>query len=989
MKKNQIYKGFKVLDIVPVEDCSSTGILLRHEKTKLEVFHLLNNDEENLFAFTFRTPPLDSSGIAHVIEHSVLCGSKKYPLKDPFISLENQSVNTYLNAYTLTDHTVYPASSIIKADYFNLMSVYADAVFFPLLKPEIFMQEAVRLEVDENKQPSIQGVVYNEMKGNYSSFENVASSFAEKTVLAGTHYVYDHGGDPLVIPELTLAKVKAFHKKHYCPANCKIFLYGNIPTEEQLDFLSENLLCHFTQAGKVVSWPKETKVAISPRCDGLGPLTGDGGKSSALVYWKIECQKNKRPLELTEILFLTNLLWGDDSAPVAKKLLDSGLGQDLAPQAGCRLSSIYPLTGVGLRGCEKKNAEKIRKVIFETLTDICNNGISDDDLAATCMAFEFSIRENVRLSGPHSLSILNRCMQGWDYDCKPWETLDFSKNFSYIKNKIKGDKDYLPYLIRRYLLSNKSTSLITVTPSASWSKKRDALEKETIRNLLSKTDIACVEKKVSKMIAFQNKEESDEERALIPHLNIKDLSAKIEKISTKKEEICGLNLFVNKENTNGIVYFNLAFPADTLKAEDYSCLSSLCTSVTQVGLKDESWDSFMHRVQCATGSFSVYPRTGVAAKNLPKEVLDLSYVGRDWLVFQFKALEEKTEEAFSILADCLNKTDFSDTVRLQDLLNSRANSLSTSLVPYGHIYASSRAGGFTNRVCAVREIWDGITDIENAKKMASQNIEESAKLLRRVFSDLKKGGAVINIIGTAAGIKICKNILPKFIKEADIRPLKGRRKNSDKDFYSLINLSGQAEKQNPEFIQIGGSVGFNAYSFPSTLYDSKESLADRVFCHILSTSSLWKTVRMAGGAYGVYLFPSADSGITKFLTYRDPHPFESLKALGSCIEEAINRGFSKEETEKAIIGCYSDEVTPKSPSGRGSTGFLRCLYGMDEKQKVKRIKTLLSITSKDLMQAALRYKENIAKGRNVILFGDSANLVKAAENTGKIINIKI
>ena len=202
-------------------------------------------------------------------------------------------------------------------------------------------------------------------------------------------------------------------------------------------------------------------------------------------------------------------------------------------------------------------------------------------------------------------------------------------------------------------------------------------------------------------------------------------------------------------------------------------------------------------------------------------------------------------------------------------------------------------------------------------------------------------------------------------------------------------INKQHIKQNPEFIQIGGSVGFNAYSFPSTLYDSKESLADRVFCHILSTSSLWKTVRMAGGAYGVYLFPSADSGITKFLTYRDPHPFESLKALGSCIEEAINRGVSKEETEKAIIGCYSDEVTPKSPSGRGSTGFLRCLYGMDEKQKVKRIKTLLSITSKDLMQAALRYKENIAKGRNVILFGDSANLVKAAENTGKIINIKI
>ncbi|MBP5747004.1 MAG: insulinase family protein, partial [Treponema sp.] len=249
MQVNQKYKGFRVLDVVPVPDCDSTGLYLVHEKTGMEVFHLLNDDEENTFAFIFATPNEENTGVAHIIEHSVLCGSKKYPLKDPFIRLENQSVNTYLNAYTTQDFTVFPVASVLKADYFNLMGVYADAVFFPLLKKEVFMQEGVRLEV-EGKNKTISGVVYNEMKGEYSSFESIAMQKPIEALLAGTHCTTDFGGDPLFIPELTYKHFKEFHKKHYCAANCRVFLYGNIPTEEQLDFLDKNILKKISSAGK-------------------------------------------------------------------------------------------------------------------------------------------------------------------------------------------------------------------------------------------------------------------------------------------------------------------------------------------------------------------------------------------------------------------------------------------------------------------------------------------------------------------------------------------------------------------------------------------------------------------------------------------------------------------------------------------------------------------------------------------------------------------
>ncbi len=241
-EKGNVYKNFEVVDVFFVNDYHSNAVHLRHKQTGLEVVHLQNDDEENLFSFAFRTPNNEANGAAHILEHSVLCGSQKFPLKDPFVVLSNQSVKTYLNALTYPDRTVYPASSTVKADYFNLMRVYGDAVFFPRLDDEVFLQEAHRIEIDENGEPSIQGVVYNEMKGDYSSFESVVSSICDSSLLSGSVYEKDSGGDPLFIPSITVEKLRDFHSRWYKPDNCLVFLYGNIPTEEQLDFLQDEFL---------------------------------------------------------------------------------------------------------------------------------------------------------------------------------------------------------------------------------------------------------------------------------------------------------------------------------------------------------------------------------------------------------------------------------------------------------------------------------------------------------------------------------------------------------------------------------------------------------------------------------------------------------------------------------------------------------------------------------------------------------------------------
>ena len=444
MKKNQIYKGFKVLEIIPVEDCDSTGIWLKHERTGLEVFHLLNSDEENTFAFAFRTPVSDSTGIAHVLEHCVLCGSERYPVRDPFLRLSNQSVTTYLNAYTAQDRTVFPASSLIRSDYFNLMSVYGDAVFFPLLRPEIFMQECHRLELEGNT-PKIQGVVFNEMKGNYSSFDSVAGDAVDRAALAGTEYAFDSGGDPLVIPSLTLSKLRAFHKKYYCPANCLLFLYGNIPTEDQLDFVEKNFLSRIKDAGRTARFPKENFDArIKRRVRDFGPADdgssekGDSSKNIASAVWRIgECAQKECVSELSmELMFLGELLWGDDCAPVAKALLDSNLGEDIAPQSGEGINTRYFTMCVGLRGIKTSDAKKMDSVIDKALSEICSNGIKKEDLERTCMGFDFSNREIRRFHGPYSLVILRRCLRGWCYGKTPWETLLFRSQFEKLRSKI-------------------------------------------------------------------------------------------------------------------------------------------------------------------------------------------------------------------------------------------------------------------------------------------------------------------------------------------------------------------------------------------------------------------------------------------------------------------------------------------------------------------------------------------------------------------------
>lgn len=1005
MKKNDVYKGFKVLDIINVADYDSTGIWLRHEKSGLEVFHLLNEDSENLFAFAFRTPSKDSSGVAHVLEHSVLCGSKKYPVKDPFLRLTNQSVNTYLNAYTASDHTVFPASSLVKPDFFNLFSVYADAVFFPLLEKEIFMQECHRVELDADGNPSIQGVVFNEMKGNYSSFERVAADAVDSIVLSGTNYSFDSGGDPLVIPSLTLRELKAFHKKYYCTSNCLVFLYGNIATEEHLDFLDANIIQKVTDYGKKASFSKPYKssnknssTSLKSKIRAYGPADeeNEGSVNIVALAWKLSdgIEKEDRACFNMLLTFLDYLLWGDDGSVVSRVLLKSGIGQDIAPLTGTSLSSRYPYACFAMHGVKKSDEALFKRTIIQALKDVCKNGFPKEDLKRLENAFDISNREIRRPDGsPFSMVLLRKVLCCWLYGFKPYECLSPREDFKALKNIIALEPDYLQKAILKYFIKNDKMMLISIEPSSEWSKRRVLAEEKIAKTQFKELGLNKVFSSLKSMNDFQNKPEDEN---VVPRLKISDLNASVEEINISRTKVCDVPLYVSKESTNGIVYFNLAFPVDVLDVSDYPYLPFLAGCVADIGWNGVPWDAAIKKIGCVSGGMRAFLRSTI----LPAGVEDVKndiVVGRDWIVLRFESLEEKVSECFALLTDCIMKTDFSDTKRLKDLLSCYLNEIKYSAVANAHTYAASRVQRTVNRNKAVQELWDGISSVFFATELSKQSLSDLSKKLNSLFKKIRSSGAVMHVTGTASGISATKKCLNSFVKQTNLTCLRPKKKQSDKVFYSLCNKLVYDNKYNSsvvkekdcrkEYFVIPGTVGYAVKFFPSSPYATKDSVSDSVYSHCLSTTDLWKKIRTEGGAYGAFLSTNSLAGITRFITYRDPKPFESLVVMDQIIEQSFKKVFSVEEVEKSITGSYSDEINPITPENRGMTGFFRELSGIKKRNTLKRIKYLLSITPSDLHESASRFAKKIKKTDNEVVI--CAKSLVPKEITGKLLKLPI
>jgi Zn-dependent M16 (insulinase) family peptidase len=995
--------NFSVLEVVDLAEMRATGIWAKHNKCGVEVFHVLNDDSENLFTFAFATTPEDNTGAAHILEHSVLCGSEHYPLKDAFMVLAQGSLQTFLNAMTFPDKTVYPASSVNEHDYFNLMSVYGDAVFRPLLSEWTFMQEGHRYEFANDKKLSITGVVYNEMKGAYSSMDAYSGLWSIKAVMPDTPYSFESGGEPEHIPQLSWEGLKKFHRSRYSPANCRIFLAGNIPTEKQLAFLNDRFFSSI-EGGTAEPLMVKQKRWTAPQKFHI-PCPA-GGETKSTVFFLFFCSDASDTDETIALAALTEILLGHDGSPLMRALTESGLGEDIAPVSGLESEIGETLFVAGLRGVSGPNEEmgnQIEDFILNELRRLVTEGIPKGEISAALLFIEFSQREIKRSHGPFSLVWMRRSLRAWLHGSKPWDSLLITPSLTQIKQNLAENSRYFESLIQKYFLDNPHRALVMLEPQEDFLPKQSAQLAETLAETeqkLSEADKANIVEKSSILEKIQSEGDSPSALATIPHLSRRDLSAEPEIIPRSLEDLQGIPALCHDLYTNSISYIDLAFPLDILPPEDYFWLPFFARAVISVGLPGMDYAEVSSLLARNVGGFTAILHTGSAAPVSPKEQTNVlnGLSGRDWLIYRLKCLDAQTAPSLDIIQRLIHSADFSDTRRIRDLVLEMKNDIRSGFTPNGSGFASCRAGRDASPSSKTKEIWNGISQLEFAHRLATLDTAQTAAKLQSLRDSIAAGGLIANLTGSAAALKSNGALISqKFSRLGS--PKMGSGEWGVGSRVGVSKGSGLARRKDYEqepplptneiFASPSLQIGFAAMTLKAAPFDTPAQVAETVLAHLLSTGALWETIRMKGGAYGASASSESLEHCFSLFTYRDPTPLRSLESFSAILKGGFSitkdEGF-QDNLVKNIIGCYGRETRPRSPSDKGITDFLRYISLIKDDYRRRRLERLISVSANDIAAVwdTLAEQCTNSPANRVIITG-----MKDAEQAAKAMGLEV
>ncbi len=958
-KEPQI-KGFKLVNIYNLDEYRSTGYEFIHTRTGLKVFHIYNDDEENTFSFSFNTPVDSSNGVPHIIEHSVLSGSRRYNLKDPFQAMMSGSVNTFLNAYTFPDKTSYPASSVLEKDFFNLMSVYADAVFFPNLTKKTFMQEGWRLCVDDNDNLFYSGVVYNEMKGVYSSHDSVVADMSVKSLFSNGTYTHDSGGNPEDIPNLTYEEFVSYHKKWYRPDNCYLYLYGNIPTEKSLTFLDENFLkdCKSLETSNSVSITSDSELWDNPRefHKTTPALEGDSSKGDLLISWKLFNADN--PEEAISLEVLHKILLGNSGSPLYKALAENEEWDDLSSATGLENELCNFIYTVGVRGATPDKMELFRNCLLSTLEGIVNNGLDPDTVEGALRGIEFKNRE---IHGSLGLRLMRKVIRGWLHGYSPISTLEFEKHMNSLRHKCK-EPGYFEGLIKKYLLDNKNRADITVEPDYNTTLKQKSKLEERLKNLkasLKPSQLEIIKRDNKELEDYQNTPDSKEELEKLPRLKKDDISHEVINIDTIKSDISGYDFYKTYLYTNDIVYFGIGFNMEYLDKFFFEYLLIFSRMFTSTGYKDKPYDEVAKLVSLNLGGLGTSLETSNTLKNgRPDYYIENLFV-------RGKSLIESLDESMNIVIDFFNKADFHDYKRLKNIIIELRNDIKSALIPNGSSYAALRSARKFSLASCREECWYGVTQAQFLDNLVKE-IENESKLVEvATILDGIKGELVTRkglFFHASADKKYEKQLIDAFKRVIDSLP----------DGDSYIHSAEHYDIHNSIEALVGNTqVSYSGVTVKGAFIGTKEYATQEILCYLLKTGYLWENVRMKGGAYGVFVSGSGMDGSITFGSYRDPNITGTLEHFKQSLEWIAAGHLTEEEIELALISVIGKELKPLTPIEKSIIGMRRKLIGITDEIRINKRNNLLSVTKEDLMDFAA-----------VILhhFSDCSTVVMASED---------
>jgi len=897
-------------------------------------------------------------------------------------------MHTFLNALTYPDRTVYPASSCNRADFFNLMTVYADAVFHPLLRPETFMQEAWRLEESGSGGAlRFAGVVYNEMKGAYSSPDAVVSEWISRSLFPDTPYAHDSGGDPAHIPSLTLEAARAFHARYYHPSNCRIFLYGDIPLGEILSFLEGSYLGAFT-ASRIDSalplqapWPEPRRLR---KTFPVKPDTPLAGRTSVTVSWMLPPVTDTVEIVTHEVL--SELLVESAGSPLRKALVDSGLGEDLSPASGLETDVKQMAFTVGLRGTEADREGAIQQLILDCLSGLARDGLDPVLVQSMMNRVEFRHREIKGGGGPYALRLMGRALRGWVHGANPFASLEFDAALAELKKRMASRPRYLEDCLLRGLVSNPHRLTLVVSPDPGQEARDAAAEAARLSAMVDRMTPSRKEAVLREARAFKQYQlapDAPEEVARIPSLKRTDIPAKVERIPREETRTRGgVPLALHDIFTNEIVYLDLVFPTPALDAESSLLLPLFGRAVTGMGLPGASYDRVALDLFRLTGGFSASLDAG-GIVGRPEEF-------GQFLFFRTRCLRPFLAECVGLVSRLLAEADFRDLSRLRDIVLELRNDMKSALIPGGHQFAMLRAASMISESVAREEQWRGVTQLLFLDGIA-RSLDKDLPRVAEALEGIRRRLLVRPLL--AANATAVSATFPE-IEEA-VDALAGRLPPSAGPAPAAAGrAAGRASNGTAvpmaESLVASASVGYVARAMPGFRFEHPLNGPVAVLGHLLSTGYLWEKVRMEGGAYGAFSYPRNMDGLFLLGSYRDPNIVSTLRAFREGLQVMESGPLDSGEVDKAVIGTVGREDRPMDPGEKGFVSLQRSLHGVTDEARQARRTSLLSVDRQGISEAARELIQGFERGCTAVI-ASRASLAEAQkqlpELAGKVTDL--
>lgn len=958
--------GFEVLRVETIPALRITAYEIEHEKTGAKILHLHSFDRENLYAICFRTPPEDSTGLPHILEHSVLAGSKKYPLKDVFKELFSSSMQTFINAFTYPDKTIYPVASQIKTDFYNLARVYTDLVFNPRMLKETFLQEGHHLEFstpgDLSSEMIISGIVYNEMKGAYSSPDALMYKTIQENIYPDSIYSFDSGGDPEIIPTLTYEQFKNFHQRYYSPSNARFFFYGDIPTSEHLSFISEMLAGFDKNAvnSEIASQRRFSKPRYVKHAYPVGKDESLEKKTKVNLAWMLAENKDYETALLLEIV--SALLLSSAASPLRKALIDSGLGEDLTPVSGMESELKQIMFCVGLRNVKSNDAEKIEKLILDMLAKIVAEGYDKELIEGILHQIEFHGREIVRGSYPYGISLLGSVFQTWLYDGDPLIGLNFPQWIEKIRGLLFQDPRVFEKITKEWFIDNSHRLMSVMEPDPDFNERAEKAFKEKmaiIKNKYSLEQLKEIDKQAAQLKKYQTEEDSPEAARALPKLRIDDIPESVEIIPAKTAKISEVNILKHDIFTNGIAYIDLSFDLSNIPEEYQLYIPLLGKIMLGMGAAGLSYAKMAKLISLNIGGLNYDLAAGFSADGKSH-----------WqkMIFSFKSLYRNIPKAVDIVNDILTEGDLKHKSRMRDLIAERKNSLQSSIVPSGHVFAKRAAGAALTLPGWRDEQWHGRTQFKFVQKTA-QNFDKTYEELSAILTKLKmliftKDNLFINLTADETGLNLCRDNILGVLN-------------------NIPNNSVRAQQKSPTLnpvragIAIPSQVSYVARVVKTPPYKDPSTPLLALVSRDLSNTYLYKNIRVQGGAYGGMSSFDSTLGLFAFLSYRDPRIVETLKIFDEAQKYYARHLFNKEELEKAVISTIGAMDKPMDPAGRGYASMMRHFAGVSDEMRQNFRSAVLSATPQIIKECAEKYFSGATKTDAVAVYSAPEKLNEA------------